>query len=675
MKRKLFPRLKRPKAFTLAFFILAFVFFAVGLGTLGTVESTGKAYELKKGTTVVFQLTPAPPEEEGGTSTQSTLKQIYLNVGTPYGKAGGVTRIKMRKTSSSTAANAYYSTTGLGEKMLASIYFDSEANAALDEKNQINEENVIKNANFNWIAPYEIPKDSWSVSTYKYELSVTEGNLLVNEIVFVANDGKVIPATVNREFSTGIDAKAAEALIDSQSVPSVAESSFVRYGAEEIGTLMTISEMRLGSAYSDKDVYHAERTYNALGTDLVAFGVSIFGMSPFGLRFMPFLASFGILLLGFLTVRLLTKNEFAAFIFACLYALCGLSIGLGHLGTPLTIGIFFFTAGLYFTAKFFMRGMKKANARSTVPVALGGLFGAAAICVHSAFLVPVVGLAGLFAAGMVRQQTAKRYHLDKAIAEAEEAENAVAAAENEEEAKAVAEEKTKSAFAVARDYRHRNAIAPAAFFSMLVVGAFLLSLFAVIPAYFTYVKIYDNPAAPALGLFNILWKSFVGGFVGVNEIAATSGAWSLDAVLFRGSGERYAVTAAVVNPVALTACAFGIGYAVAKTVKLILAVKNKKDAGALIKEVRGYAVAAGALALMLITAAFAKDARIFVFGAYVAGFLLAAMALRALAEDFQKTGKIILITGVVLLGVCFALSVPFLFSIPVPEAWCVKLFG
>ncbi len=78
---------------------------------------------------------------------------------------------------------------------------------------------------------------------------------------------------------------------------------------------------------------------------------------------------------------------------------------------------------------------------------------------------------------------------------------------------------------------------------------------------------------------------------------------------------------------------------------------------------------------MLITAAFAKDARIFVFGAYVAGFLLAAMALRALAEDFQKTGKLILITGVVLLGVCFALSVPFLFSIPVPEAWCVKLFG
>ena len=200
-------------------------------------------------------------------------------------------------------------------------------------------------------------------------------------------------------------------------------------------------------------------------------------------------------------------------------------------------------------------------------------------------------------------------------------------------------------------------------------------MFAVIPAYFTYVKIYDNPAAPALGLFNILWKSFVGGFVGVNEIAATSGAWSLDAVLFRGSGERYAVTAAVVNPVALTACAFGIGYAVAKTVKLILVVKNKKDAGALIKEVRGYAVAAGALALMLITAAFAKDARIFVFGAYFAGFLLAAMALRALAEDFQKTGKIILITGVVLLGVCFALSVPFLFSIPVPEAWCVKLFG
>ncbi|MDE6274359.1 MAG: glycosyltransferase family 39 protein, partial [Clostridiales bacterium] len=522
MKRKLFSDFKKPAAFTLAFMILAFVFLALGLGTLGSAQSTGKAYELKQGTTVVFQLTPTPPKEEGGVTTQSTLKQIYLNVGTPYTKAGGVTRIRMRKTSSSTSSNAYYSTTGLGEKMLATVYFDSAANDALDAKNKIEEKNVIKNANFNWIAPFTDIPDTWGITTYKYELAVTEGNLLINEIVFVANDDTVIPVTVNREFSTGIDVKAAEACIDSQSVPSLAQSSFFRYGEEEVNELMTISEMKQGSVYSDKDVYHAERTYNALGVDMVALGVAIFGVSPFGLRVIPFLASFGILLFGYFTVKLYTQSDKAAFIFACLYALCGLSLGLGRLGTPLTVGLYFFAAALYFTSRFFMRGMKKATAASALPLVFGGLFGAAAICVHSALLVPAIGLVGLFAAGMVRQQIAKRYHLDKAIAEAEEAESLIAHAENKEEATAVSEEKKLAAYGVARDYNHRNALAPVAFFSMLVIGAFLLSLLAVVPVYYTYGKLYDTPAAPSLGLVNILWKSFAGGFGGINELAGIS---------------------------------------------------------------------------------------------------------------------------------------------------------
>lgn len=668
--------------FMKAFWLTAFAFLLVGLGTIGSFQSTGGSFELVDGASVVFTLTAREPKE-GEKNPQDTLKNIYINVGTPYSEIGKTTKLKMRKTSSSdTSSDPYWSDTRLGTVELANLYYELGDMSEDGDKKDDKKSDVISDCTFNWIAPYNVVgnESPWNISTYKYEISVTGGNLLINEVVFVGNDDRVIPAKINTGLSS-LDReslKRAEKLLDSQAVPSLSQSSYFRYGREEAYSLMTIAEMRQGSRYTNKDIYHADAVYNAFGMDLLALGALIFGMSPFGLRVFPMLASFGILVFGGLCVLLLTKSDKAAFFFSVIYALAGIPLALGHLGTPLTIGVFFFTAALWFLLKFYTKGIRKATRLSGVPLLVAGLFAGASIAVHGAFTVPCVALVGLFAAGMVRQQVAKKYYLKKA--EYAPAAELAASAEGEAPAPAPApvllsgEEREIAQEKVRREYRYKNALAPAFFFLGLIVGAFVLHLIGIIPIYYTYVKVYDNPANPSLGLLSLMWKGYAGGFVGSNAFAASSSPWSLAAVLYKGGGTLYAVTAAIVNPLALVLGAAGVGYAVARIVSFILAVK--KGAGeALAGEMRTYTVFLALLVVFLITAAFAKSAQGFVFAAHVAAYLTAGCAVKSLAEKFgKKWEKTQLIVCGVLLAVAFLLILCFLVSIPLPNA-LTKLFG
>lgn len=664
--------------FMRAFWLTALLFLLVGLGTIGSFQSTGGSFELVKGASVVFTLTARETKE--GETAQETLKNIYINVGTPYGELGKTTKLRMRKTSSSeSSSDPYWSDLRLGTVEIANLYYELEETG---ENKEENKNNVLTDCNFNWIAPYDVVgNDSpWQISTYRYEISVTEGNLRINEVVFVGNDGKVIPAKISKGLSHDIgDGKEAEKLLDCQTVPSLAQSSYFRYGREEAVTLMTISEMRAGGVFTNSDTYHADTVYNAFGLDLLALGTLIFGMSPFGLRVFPMLASFGILVFGGLTILKLTKSEKAAFFFAVLYALAGLPLAFGHLGTPLTLGVFFFTAALYFLVRFYTGGIRKATRSGGIPLLAAGVFAAASIAVHGAFTVPCVALVGLFAAGMVRQQTAKKYYLEKAefapviepVSLEGENGSAVLASSPKQEMKRLPEAEAEIAKEkVAREYRYKNALAPAFFFLGLIVGAFILHLIGIAPMYYVYVKIYDNPANPSMSLIQMMWKGYAGGFIGTAPHGVSS-AWSLSAVLFKGSGAFHAVTAAIVNPVALVLGACGMGYAVARVIAFCIAAK-KGEAQSLASEARTYIVLLSLLAVSLITAAFAKNAQGFVFLAHASAYLMAGCmagcaAKSVLGEMSARAQKITLITGGVLLLIAFLLLFCYLVSIPLPE--------
>ncbi|MBO5046028.1 MAG: phospholipid carrier-dependent glycosyltransferase [Clostridia bacterium] len=622
---KLKEKIKSFSKYTVAFVILVFVFLLVGLSTLGTVQPTGQAYELKKGSTVVFKL------EKG--EEQTSVKGVYFNVGTVYNEIGQTASIRMRR--STVSATTWYSSY-FGEAKLDNLYSSTEESA--------------KGVSFNWFTPYDLSETNYNISSYPYyELTAPTCNLLVNEVVFLADDGSVIKATVDKDKSNGIDVEKASAILDSQYVPNLAQSSFFRFGEEEAYSMMTIAEMRNGNAFDNANKYHIDGTYNALGFDLLAIGAIIFGMSPFGLRFLPFLATVGTLLVARAFVKNLTKSDKAAFWFSLLFALCGLTLTLGRVGTPFSFGLFFLMTSLYLAHRFYAQGMEEANFKSALPVLFSGIFGALSICVNGAFTVPVLGSVALFVVGMIRQQKAKAYYMQKAET-----------SELPDEAKA----------AVSAEYRYKNTTAPLLFGMALILGAALVSILAFLPVYSVFVKAYDVPSAPQLGLLELMWKAFAGGFVGENALSVPQSGFKLAYNLFVGTGDINARTFASVNYVALAAALAGIVYAVYRLITVLVRKQSGKEVRA---EMRSILLPLAAVALSLITASFASNAVFFVGTAYVFAFFLAAKGVKDLSEC--KVGKIILIVVAVLLAVYFVLLTPFIFSIPMPNWVFVTLFG
>ncbi|MGN0822712.1 MAG: hypothetical protein ACI4NG_02970, partial [Candidatus Gallimonas sp.] len=259
---------------------------------------------------------------------------------------------------------------------------------------------------------------------------------------------------------------------------------------------------------------------------------------------------------------------------------------------------------------------------------------------------------------MVRQGKAKSYYLAKAETVAE---GAVADAET------TAEERRA---AVKAEFRYKNVMAAALFWAGLIAGGVLVSVLAFLPVYPTFVKAYDNPAAPTADLFSLVWKGFAGGFVGTNALSSQQSAWKLAYNLFVGTGDLYARTIASVNYVAAAAAIAGI---VASLVRVAVALFGKLGEKTARQELRAALVPLAAVALLLVTASFASFGVGFVTAAYVAAFMAAAGQTRLICSETAYTATVTTVS--VLLAVYFVLLIPFVFSVPLPAEWFVKLFG
>ena len=704
-------------SFFIAFLVIALVFLAVGIGTLGAFSDAGGDFELRapapdaegqtQNSTVVFRLTPTVTEtyldEEGKEQTRSINLQIddvYLYVDAIYTEAGTPAELSLRRSSSS-------NTEFFGGQLKARLEnFYTDETPAEDGSSSDNLPPLQKDALYRWIHPFTFTTN-WQLSTYDYwELSSTSGNVRVAEVLFVGRptstvsehnaDRYIVSASVySATPDTGenaADARVrAEALLDGdintqvrqalsatgsedgkkveypteQDIPTDAQTSYDTFVKDEYYSLLTITEMRVGGRYTtdinnlDTNVYHVESVYNVLGMDLVALGTAMFGVCPFGLRFMPMLFSFGILVLGFFFVRKLFKSDRAGFLFSVLYALCDLSFSLGHVGTPLTAGLFFVLLAAYLVDSFYRKGMKKVGIMGVAPLVFGGLSAAAAICVNGVMLIPVLAVCVLYAAGMIRQAKANRYYLDKAIAACE-------ALPEDEEGK----RDTSKVAKVVAENRYKTVTAGVAFPVTLILGTIIFSLLFMIPVYYALIKFYDDPVSPSMNLFSVGWKAFAGGFVGKNELGGVPSAWNPFYRLFTGAGDARALTVAVINPVAALIGLFGLGYAI---YKVVMIAKNFSVEG---KQLRRIAVPLAGLVVSLIAACFGGTLG-FIFLAYIFAFMLAAYA----AEDCMnfegtagKAAKIATITALVLLAVCFMLLAIFTFSVPVPAGFLGNLF-
>lgn len=646
-----------------AFLILALAFLAIGLGTLGSVISTGDSFVLtakqegdaKEPSIMVHVMLPEGLDASINVGNVY-VKKVLVNVGAVYLSAGESVELRIGRGSKS---DLIYDLTY--PMAIPSVY-----SAATEETE------AVANVAYNWLVfdVTEIASDGWRLRSYPYYyFAVRGGSVCINEVLFVAEtnslpeeeredillDTELDDASVIRRAEGESKAEALErasAVLDSQHLPSLTSSSFDSFSEEEAYSLMTIREMRAGGSYVTGDTYLADTVYNALGTDILALGTLIFGMSPFGLRFFPFLAAFGVLVVGYLFVRDLSKSERAGFIFAVLYALSAAFFAAGHLGTPLMLGVFFFTASVYFCHKFYAKGMKTADLKGASPVILSALFGALAICVNGVWMIPMLGVVALFAAGMVRQKKAKEYYLAKA----EEAPEPVETAEEESVPALPPKQRVEA------EYRFKDRAAIASFTVVFLVGTLLLSLLAVIPAYLPYVRVFGDPAAP-MGVFAVAWKLFAGGFAGANATSYAQ-SWALHTI-FAGTGELYAVTVAG----AFTAIVAVVACIAALVWFLVLNKGIEKPA------LRALVIAAAGLVLSLVCSFFGGGAFGFSLAALVFLFALGGFAGDKVLAEGGKAAKAVMWVLLALLILSFVLLIPFTFSVPLPAGLQTALFA
>ena len=690
---------KKKSLATRIILIVALVFLVIGMSALGSFYSAGDAYELKtqgnsaETPTVIFRLTnPSTTDEHGHSATQYLrLKHIYVNIGAAYIAEGETTTIR---------AEVAASTTGSVSNSRRFDYTFGNFVSATDEAQEDGEE--YPNVYYSWQDMVPADSDGWSISSYRYvRLTARDANVLLNEVVFVGEvmassasnaEGTgeivVIPATIESatplmgETEEEAAARAA-ALLDSQVMPSLNSFRMNKLSDEETLSMMTIREMYTGAEYGEGNIYTGERVYGSVGEEILALGTLIFGMSPFGLRFFPMLAAAGALVCGAFLARRIAKKDAAGIIFAVLFALACAPLALGGLGTPLMIGVFFFLLSVNSCHYFYANGMRTEKFASALPLLVSGLAGALAILTHGAYLVPMVGVVALFACGMVRMRRARRVYLDKAIAEVEAEETAPAepaeapapsAPAPEEDARPALSPARRKVAAVAAEYRNKTSIALVTFLGALVVGAFVLGLILATPMYFTWLKLFDNPASPSMNIIALAATAFAGGFTGVNPGGMGSSAWNVVYSISRVNGEAYsALYASVINFAALIAVLFAVVSAV---VHLVMLCRTKEWGREERAAIRGIVVPAVGIILALVTAIFAKDAVQFVLLAYIFAFVLAAAeAVKLMQTSKAKLVRILCWVELALLVVMFVLLFVFTTGLPVASGLLTAIAG
>ena len=245
-----------------AFLILALVFLALGLGTLGSLISTGDAYALTsksetdgKEPCIVLNVSDPGHGEEGHEHRDLYIKEVYFNLGAIYTEYGKSVTIQIARGTSADSSWYTYS-----EISFANLYEEGEETGT-----------AATDCLYNWVKYNVQTLDGWRITTYPYyRIKVDGGSVLINEIVFVANDqdleaegehkpvalrptvyydgekGTLLPYDASKGETMKTAAQRAGAIVDSPRIPSMAQSSFFRFGQEEIYSMMTISEMRQG---------------------------------------------------------------------------------------------------------------------------------------------------------------------------------------------------------------------------------------------------------------------------------------------------------------------------------------------------------------------------------------------------------------------------------------------
>lgn len=702
-------RLARFSKFGKAAFIAVLVLFIVCACTIGGFNSPGKGYYAAADSSAVFYLDYNENEE----GEKSLLREVYVNIGSVYTSVGDDFELTFRN---ATASGKYtagkWRTTYMGDVTFGNIWSASESG--------------ISGANYNWVKVFDyggLSENSRVRSNYcLIEVQFPERHdMLVNEVVFVDDDGNVIPAytTVKdaqpffdssywpsyRDLFNGNDKTdeygsfgSPENLVDGQGRYSRGTGVYSNFTQDEMYTLIQIDNILLGTHNNVEGIFTADVGSGPLAVLFPLLGTLIFGKSVFGLRIFSVLFTAAIAAFAWFFGKRLFRSEGFALLFVLLFAGGGLALTVGRLGVALPCTAFFTFAAFYFMYKFYTKGFSpEAPVKSAAgSVLASGIFFALAFAADPKSVFAGLGLLVLFVLGMVRLYKSYAAQCAKARRETS-AKNAGEASEQViRENLAACEEAVAD---VRSKYVYDVKLAVLFFILTFIAAAFAFTVVAALPSVLTYVKLYDAPESPALGIFSLVGKALKDAFTPGNLTAYSTGSevsafgWFIalkGATLFSASTDTlYCALNAQLNlAVAVSAL---VGFLFTSAYAVLYAVTGGKKGPYATKYSRGilraYVALLAGLVSSLLQYAFtggASAAHGFLFDIFYVAFV-PLMFYTSYVHDGSRKKPVFGIpmntTAKVMSAVCavyvlvFALSLPMYFAIPVVPLAATVCFG
>ncbi len=255
---------------------------------------------------------------------------------------------------------------------------------------------------------WELMFDMEGKSTYQYVVfKFKDAGTAINEIVLTdATSGNVINVAVVESSVTN-----AEQLYDESSYFSGTTTNTNSMYFDEIYFARTAYEI-----LNDMPIY--ETSHPHLGKLLIAVGVSIFGMNPFGYRIVGLLFSILSVALMYLFGKKVFKSTIFASVMGIFFACDGLRFVQGRIGTVDSFLVFFIILAFYFMYSFFEKGMDvNSIKRSLLPFCISGIFFGLAVSVKWNGLYAGVGLCILFILVVIRTFKSRASFMEKSTSE------------------------------------------------------------------------------------------------------------------------------------------------------------------------------------------------------------------------------------------------------------------
>ncbi|MBR2320975.1 MAG: hypothetical protein IKA57_02435 [Clostridia bacterium] len=617
--------MKKITAYTWAFILAILVFFTVGMFTLGSTKSTGKTMTVLKNTTVYYEI-----DNDG---KNETIESIYLNVGAIHAELGTEATLTVKASNSSSSVSP----------SSASWAVFGSAIKVCNVSNETNSNSQL----YNWV------NVASGLSKSAYKISFTSDVALdLNEIVAVNKSGEIV--TLKAYAANGYSLAEINSTIDKQGnfarflkdgKVELSNGAFENLAQEEGYYMSSVQNVLAGNTKIDA-VFTLDGNFNYLATILMTPSVAIFGNSAFALRLPAFVATCLLIVFAFLLVKELTKREQFAFYFSLVLMFGGLATTVGRLGAPYVMVASAIVASAYFMYAFFAHGIStKDMLGGALNILVSGLFGAAAIAMDITAILPIAGVAVIYAFGLKRQKKAHVLALEKVTDE-----------------KATLREKN----AYATKTRLSYGFAALSF----GVGTIVLMLFSAVLCYSAYVRAMNNADVNFLAM---IWKGIAASFRdnGVTYYTAKNASilsWLIPyrpAALFTGvvnAGEGAYVGWHVLPNIAVLVCS-ALAF-IACTVKVILDLAKKKNDKMALRMRRAYLVLLGGMVLALGAGLLRGNVSALsgmLFHVFYLGFLPLVASLLPEGETVQD--KALINVGCITLVAVFALV--FILALPV----------